>query len=169
MPALCRLVLLAVLLALTGCATTGKDELTDKDVQRAAEGPTAEKLYMGRFLKGYGRLPTFDESTAFRVELEERVSDYLVKHPDLSTSSRASLFTFHRRIAIGMSKEEVVLLGGLPYETTEDQEKMAKAARQFWPAVQTRAKEMWVYPDGWQFYFDDDRLVDLTVVGKEPL
>ena len=154
---------------LTGCATADKNELADKDVQRAAEGPTAEKLYMGRFLKGYGRLPTFDESTAFRVELEERVSDYLTKHPDLSTSPRASLFTFHRRIAIGMNKEEVVLLAGLPYETTEDEERMATAARQFWPAVKVRAKEMWVYPDGWQFYFSADRLVDLTVTGKEPL
>ena len=108
MPALCRLVVLAIfltlpgLLTLTGCATTGTGELTDKDVQRAAEGPTADKLFMGRFLKGYGRLPTFDESTAFRVELEERVSDYLVKHPDLSTSPRASLFTFHRRNQVGI-------------------------------------------------------------------
>ena len=164
-----RLALLAVIVVLTGCASTSNTELTDKDVQRAFEGPTAEKLFMGRFVRGYGRLPTFEESTAFRVDMEERVSDYLAKHPDLSTSPRASLFTFHRRIAVGMTKEEVVLLAGLPYETTDDESEMAAAARQFWPAVKIRAKEMWVYPDGWQFYFGDDRLVDLTVAGKPPL
>jgi hypothetical protein len=42
-------------------------------------------------------------------------------------------------------------------------------ARQFWPAVQQRAREMWVYPAGWQFYCDADRLMDLTVFGKPPL
>jgi hypothetical protein len=35
--------------------------------------------------------------------------------------------------------------------------------------VKRHAGEMWVYPGGWQFYFDTDRLVDLTVVGKPPL
>jgi hypothetical protein len=170
-PSFRLLVALMALLALAGCATANKagKEPTDQDVQRAAEGPTAEKLFMSRFLKGYGRLPTFDESTAFRMDIEQRVSDYLVKHPDLSTSPRASQFTFQRRIAVGMTKEEVVLLAGVPYETTEDQKRMETAARQFWPAIKVRAKEMWLYPDDWQFYFSDDHLVDLTVFGKPPL
>ena len=124
---------------------------------------------MSRFVKGYGRLPTFDESTAFQVELEQRVSDHLARHPELATSPRASQFTFHRRLAVGMTKEEVGLLAGAPYELTQDGKEMQAAARQFWPDVKLRAKEMWVYPGGWQLYFDGERLVDLTVFGKPPL
>ncbi len=124
---------------------------------------------MIRFVNGYARLPTFDESTAFRMDLDQRVSDYLAKHPDLSTSERASQFTFQRRIAIGMTREEVVLLAGVPSARTPDQALMQEAAQQFWPEVKRHAKEMWVYPGGWQFYFDDDRVVDLTVRGKPPL
>ena len=165
MPFSRRLALLCALVGFAGCATGP----SDKDVQRATEGPAAEEVFMGRFLKGYGRLPTFDESTAFRVELEQRVSDYLSKHPELSTSPRASHFTFHRRIAVGMTKKEVGLLAGVPYEVTQDEAEMQAAARQFWPAVQPHAKEMWVYSGGWQFYFDGERLVDLTVLGKPPL
>ena len=155
------------LMALAGCATT--TELSDKDVQRATAGPTTDEVFMSRFVRGYGRLPTFEESTAFRVEQEQRVSDYLAKHPELSTSPRASQFTFHRRVSVGMSKEEVMLLAGVPNEATQDEAQMRAAARQFWPGVKERAKEMWVYPGGWQFYFEGDRLVDLTVAGKPPL
>jgi hypothetical protein len=162
-----RLVVALVALSVAGCATSSGP--SDKDVQRATEGPTANEVFMSRFLEGYGRLPTFEESAAFRVDLEQRVSEYLGKHPELSTSPRASQFTFHRRISVGMSKEEVALLAGAPKDTTEEKEPMRTAARQFWPAVKQRAKEMWVYPGGWQFYFDGDRLVDLTVFGKPPL
>ncbi len=157
--------LLVALASLTACATGP----SDKDIQRATEGPSAEEVFMNRFLQGYGRLPTFDESAVFRVELEQRVSDYLTKRPELSTSPRASHFTFHRRVSVGMSREEVMLLVGAPYEVTRDEAEMQAAARQFWPAVRQHAWEMWVYPGGWQFYFDSDRLVDLTVAGKPPL
>lgn len=167
MPFALRLGVLVALVSLAGCATGSSDK--DKDVQRATEGPTADEVFSSRFLEGYGRLPTFDESTAFRVDLEQRVSDYLAKHPELSTSPRASHFTFYRRIAVGMTKEEVALLAGTPSEETRDESHMQTAARQFWPAVKERAKEMWVYPGGWQFYFEGDRLVDLTVAGKPPL
>ena len=160
-----RLALLLVLVSVTGCATG----TSEKEVQRAAEGPTAEEVFVSRFLEGYRRAPTFDESVAFRAALEQRVSDYLTRRPELSTSPRASHFTFHRRVSVGMSKEEIVLLVGAPDETTQDEAQMQAAARQFWPAVKRHAGEMWVYPGGWQFYFDTDRLVDLTVAGKPPL
>jgi hypothetical protein len=156
------------LVSLAGCAT-GSSDKDKKDVQRATEGPTAEEVFASRFLQGYGRLPTFDESTAFRVDLEQRVSDYLARHPKLSTSPRASHFTFYRQVSVGMTKEEVTLLAGAPYEETRDEGQMKTAAQQFWPAVKERAREMWVYPGGWQFYFGGDRLVDLTVAGKPPL
>jgi hypothetical protein len=158
-------VLTVALLCVTGCATHSADEA----VQRATEGPTAHEIFMDRFVSGYGRLPTFDESTAFDVQLDQRVSDYLAKHPDLNTSPRASRFTFHPRVAVNMTKEEVVLLVGPPNAVTSDQTEMQAAARQFWPEIKEHAKEMWVYPGGWQFYFDGDSLVDLTVIGKPPL
>ena len=161
-----RFIVVIALVSLGGCATAVPSE---QDVQRATEGPTADEVFMSRFLKGYARLPTFDESLAFRQEMDQRVSDYLAKHPELSTSPRASLFTFQRRVSVGMTKEEVMLLAGAPYEETADEEQMQAAARQFWTAVRFHAKEMWVYPGGWQFYFESDRLVDLTVAGKPPL
>jgi hypothetical protein len=157
--------LMALLVWVTGCATQSADEM----VQRTTEGPTAQEVFMTRFANGYGRPPTFDESTAFDEQLEQRVSDYLAKHPDLSTSPRVSRFTFHPRVAVDMTKEEVVLLVGPPTAVTGDKAEMQAAARQFWPEVKEHAKEMWVYPGGWQFYFDGDSLVDLTVIGKPPL
>ena len=155
---------LGAVLALTGCAT-GKSP----EVQRATEGPTAEEIYMARFAGDYGRLPTFDETLAFRAALDDRVAAYLSRHPDLSTSTRASQFTFHRRAAVGMTREEVTLLLGAPSVRTDDVARMATEARQFWPAIGENASEMWIYPGGWSLYLDGDRLVDITVTGKPPL
>jgi hypothetical protein len=67
-----------------------------------------------------------------------------------------------------MSKEEVVLLVGPPVETTKEAVRMQEAAKQFWPAIRAQAKEMWAYPGQWFLYFNDDRLVDLTVIGQAP-
>jgi hypothetical protein len=155
---------LGATLILAGCATGKASE-----VQRATEGPAAEEIYMARFVGDYGRLPTFDETLAFRGALDDRVTAYLSRHPDLSTSTRASQFTFHRRAAVGMTRDEVTLLLGTPSVRTDDVSRMATAARQFWPAVGQNAQEMWMYPGGWSFYFDGDRLVDITVTGKPPL
>ena len=156
--------MLGAVLALAGCAT-GKDS----EVQRATEGPTAEEIYMARFAGDYGRLPTFDETLAFRAALDDRVAAYLSRHPDLSTSTRASQFTFHRRAAVGMTRDEVTLLLGAPLVHTDEAARMAAAAGHFWPAVAANAREMWTYPGRWSLYFDGDRLVDITVAGKPPL
>jgi hypothetical protein len=155
---------LGAVLALAGCAT-GKDQA----VQRATEGPTAEEIYMARFVGDYGRTPTFDETVAFRAALDDRVAAYLSRHPQLSTSTRASQFTFQRRASVGMTREEVALLLAAPSARTEDASRMAEVARQFWPAIGENAREMWAYPGGWFLYFNDDRLVDITVTGKAPL
>jgi hypothetical protein len=160
-----RVAVLVALVGLAGCATGS----ADKQVQRATEGPTAQEVFTTRFLDDYGRPPTFDESITFQEQLEERVSTYLGKHPDLIASPHASRLTFHPRVAVGMSKEEVALLAGAPTQATQDEAQMQTAAGQFWPAVKLRAEEMWAYPGGWAFYFEGDRLVDLTVVGKPPL
>ena len=151
-------------LVLAGCAA-GKPP----EVQRATEGPTAEEVYTARFIEEYARKPTFDESSSFRAGLDERVSAFLTSRPALATSPRASAFTFHRRAAVGMTREEVGLLLGQPSATTADPGLMQAAAQQFWPAVSRQAREMWTYPGGWQLYFDGDALVDITVAGKPPL
>ena len=90
---------------------------------------------MHRFVAGYGRAPTFDETSAFRDDLDLRVSQYLGRHPDVSSPSRVNQFTFSHRVAVGMSNEEVVRLVGLPGETTQEGARMQGAAKQFWPAM----------------------------------
>src|SRR5205814_1245018 len=100
-----RLSVLLALLLLTACATTTP---TTVPVQRATEGPTADEVWRARFVTGYGRLPTFDETTAWKDQVQERVRAYLGRHPEIATSPRVSQFRFHRRVAVGMTKEEVV-------------------------------------------------------------
>ena len=80
-------------------------------------------------------MPTFDETSGFRGDLDLRVSQYLGRHPDVSSSPRVSRFTFARRVAVGMSKEEVVLLIGPPVATTQEGARRQEAAKQFWPAI----------------------------------
>lgn len=148
---------------LAGCAS-------QKDVvQRATEGPTADEIYLARFQKGYGRGPTFDETMAWRADFDNKVTEYVNRQPGMVASPRVSQFRVQRRVAVGMTKEEVSLLVGLPDAIVSDEKLMEAAARQFWPEVRKRAKEMWAYPAGWQLYFDGDRLADLTVLGRLPL
>ena len=157
-----RLVFSLLLLTLAACATA-------EPVLRALEGPTAGEMWRIRFVRSYGRLPTFDETSAREDQLEHRISDYLTRHPEIGTSARASQFRFHRRVSVGMTKEEVALLVGPPDARTGDEAALQAAARQFWPEVKEHAKEMWVYPGGWQLYFDGEQLVDLTVTGRRRL
>lgn len=151
-------------MALGSCAT-----INEVPVQRATVGPRAESIYNARFVRGYARLQTFDETSKFREDLARRTSDYLTRHPAIATSPRASQFRFERRVDLGMSKEEVTLLLGAPDAVTADPDKMKAAAEMFWPEVSKQAQEMWTYPSGWSLYFDADRLVDITVKGKPPI
>jgi hypothetical protein len=132
-------------------------------------GPSANQVFNARFVRGYARLPTFDETSKFRDDLDRRVGEYLAKNPQLATSPRASQFRFERRVDVGMTKPEVTLLLGTPDMTTTDPVLMRAAAQLFWTEIGKRAKEMWQYPSGWSLYFDGDRLVDLTVAGKPPI
>lgn len=150
--------LLAALLTLVlsgGCAFT-----LDK---RAAEGPDATQLWKFRFARSYDRSPSQDETWRFEDQLEQRAHAYLERHPELTASPRADNLRFWRRVAVGMTKEEVLLLLDRPEATTTDQARMEAAARRFWPEVKKRAKEMWSYPDGWSLFFDGDELADITV------
>ena len=154
---------LLLLWAAAGCALARPGS-----VQRVTEGPTAEDIFAARFAEGYKRQPTFDESTAFRAEMEQRINDYFARHPDIAASPRASQIRFARRVSVGMSRDEVLVLIGEPVASTRDPRAMREAAGQFWPYIQERAQEMWSYPGSWQLYFDPAQLVDLTYVGQPP-
>ncbi len=163
-PARRRLLLLVLLVAgaLSGCASGGA-------VQRATQGPTADEVWVARFVQGYGRLPTFDEQVAWKEGLESRVLAYLSRRPELATSTRASQFRFQRRVMVGMQKDEVVLLLEQPDTMTSDEAAMRAAAGRFWEPIGRHAKEMWIYPSGWRLYFDGDRLVDVIVADRRRL
>jgi hypothetical protein len=149
---------LFVLLAAAGCLMS-----SEPVVYRAAEGPRADDIFNERFVRSYGRVPTFEETFVWREELNQAIATYFVKHPDVAISPRSQHFRLHRRVALGMSKEEVMVLVGRPAAATSDPKAMEMGAKQFWPEVRLRAKEMWLYPPGWRLYFDDDRLVDITL------
>jgi hypothetical protein len=161
------LLLLVVAGALVACATTDGDKSVD--VQRATQGPTAEEVWMARFVKGYDRYPTFDEKVTWKEGLETRILAFLSKRPDIATSPRASQLRFERSVVVGMQKDEVVLLLEQPEASTSDQTAMRAGAGRFWSPIGARAKEMWTYPPGWRLYFDGDRLVDMVVAGRSPL
>jgi hypothetical protein len=157
------LLLLATVLA--ACATmTG-----EREVQRALEGPRAQDVWMQRFAQAYGRVPSFVETATWRDALDAKVADYLGKRPDILTSPRASQFRFRRQVFAGMTKEEVGLLLEQPEAVTTEEAAMSEAARQFWPQIKPRAREMWVYPGGWHLYFAADHLVDMVVLGQQPI
>ena len=148
--------------ALSGCASVG-------EVQRATQGPTADGVWVARFVQGYGRLPTFDEEIAWKEGLESRVLAYLSRRPEVATSPRASRLRFQRSVVVGMQKDEVVLLLEQPDTMTSDEAAMRNAAGRFWEPIGKHAKEMWTYPSGWRLYFDGDRLVDVIVAGRRTL
>src|SRR5712691_8215268 len=101
-------VLLIALMTLAGCASSGPQ------VQRATQGPRADEIYLMRFLKGYGRPPSFDETMAWREDFDQRVAEYISRQPGMIVSPRVTQFRVQRRVAVGMTKEEVTLLVGLP-------------------------------------------------------
>jgi len=157
----CRRALLAVGASLLlGSCAFALDE-------RAMEGPEATKIWKLRFATSYGRPPSFEETERFEDQLEQRMRAYLDRRPALASSPRAPNLRFWRRVSVGMTKEEVLLLLDSPDYTTSDPAQMEARARGFWPEVKKRAKEMWSYPDGWSLYFDGDELVDLTVYRRQ--
>jgi hypothetical protein len=156
------LLLLLAAGALAGCASSG-------EVQRANQGPTADEVWLARFVLGYGRAPTYDEKVAWKEGLESRILAYFARRPEVATSPRASQIRFQRGVMVGMEKDEVVLLLDQPDTVTSDEAAMRAAAGRFWGPIGAHAKEMWTYPPGWHLYFDGDRLVDVIVADHSPL
>jgi hypothetical protein len=147
----------AALVLLSGCAS-GQPE-----VRRTGDGPGAEDVFRARFRQEFGREPNYAETERWRDALDVRIARFLTAWPELDLSPRAGELRFHRRVAPGMSQDEVVLLLGLPDSRTDDRAAMARAAAHFWSRIGPGAKQMWVYPGGWRLYFDGDRLADVTV------
>jgi hypothetical protein len=149
------LALVALTLMLGACAGRTTE-------QRTTQGPTAHELWMYRMVTTNGREPTFDERMYWQNDLEDQIGRYLRTHPEAANSLEVSTFRFYRRVAVGMTKDQVVILLGPPVKTTTDTAEMEKSAKKYWPVLKDRAKEAWAYPLGWFFYFADDRLVDIT-------
>ena len=145
------------LLALTGCAG-----LPPQIDQRTTLGPTAKQMYIFRIASDSGRTPTFEETTRWEDQLDVRISRYLAEHPEVANAPDVSTFRFERRVTVGMTREQILLLLGPPLAVTSDAAEMEKLARRFWPQLKGNAKEAWVYPLGWRMFLDAQRAIDIT-------
>lgn len=131
--------------------------------QRTTVGPVADDIWAYRMLTNTGREPTFDERRLWESELDRAAGNYLVEHPEADSSPQRSSFRFLRQPAVGMSKEQVLILLGPPDATTTEEAQMEKLARQYWSGIKvSKPTELWSYPMGWFFYFADTRLIDIT-------
>ena len=139
-----------------GCATRGEVE------QRTTQGPTAQQMFNLKVLGESGREPTFEERRVWDQQVEDRIGAYLRAHPEKANSLDVSTFRFLRQVAIGMDKEQVLILLGAPALVSGDQAQMEKIARRYWPQIQGNATEVWVYPLGWNLFFAGQRLIDIT-------
>jgi hypothetical protein len=151
-----RGLLVVVLLAAAACASSGP--LVE---QRTTQGPMADDVWAYRVLTLNGREPTFDERRHWESQLDLAISRYLVKDEEYASSPQISTFRMLHQAAVGMSKEQVLILLDAPDQTTTDAAEMEKLARKYWPQIRGKANEAWTYPLGWQFYFSDSRLVDI--------
>lgn len=141
---------------LAACASFGGSE------QRTTQGPTAEQFWTARMVSMNGRAPTFDERHHWDNDIAARISRYLNGHPEAANSLQVSTFRFSRQAAVGMSKDQVVILLGPPERMTTDAAEIEKLARRFWPAIKDATDEAWVYAGGWRLYFMGPKLVDIT-------
>jgi hypothetical protein len=150
------LVVLALLAAAgAGCAGRSVE-------QRTTEGLTAEQLFVYRSFQQNGREPTFEERRTWKDDLDLRIARYLSAHPEVANSFGVTKFRYQRQASVGMSAEQVEILLGKPDEVTSDPARLEQLARRFWPQIQGRAREAWIYPLGWNLYFADGALVDIT-------
>jgi hypothetical protein len=130
--------------------------------QRTTEGPRAEQMFNYRVLAQSGHSPTFEEKRLWDSQIEQRISNYLMQHPEKGNSLDVSTFRYLRQPQIGMDKEQILILLGPPDAVSGDQAVMQKIARSYWPMIQGNATEVWVYPLGWNLFFAGQALVDIT-------
>jgi hypothetical protein len=110
-----------------------------------------------RLLTANGREPTFEERRQWDAQVEEKISAYLRAHPEKANALDVSTFRHLRQVAVGMDKEQVMILLGAPVSVSGDQAQMEKIARGYWSDIKGNATEVWVYP-----LFAGQRLIDIT-------
>ena len=130
--------------------------------QRTSQGPTARQFWMLRSVMTNNREPSLDERRHFDDQLELRISQYLAQHPEDANSLQVSSFRFDKRVVIGQSKEQVLILLGAPLGVTSDQAEMEKLAGRFAKEIQGNVTECWVYPVGWRIFFTGPRVLEIT-------
>lgn len=143
--------------ALAGCASLPAQE------RRAIEGPTAEEIWAARVVLTTGREPSFDDKQRWDDEMDQKISRYLSRHPELANSVFVTEFKMGRQVRVGMVRDLVTLLLGPPVLFAKDAAEVEKLARGFWPVVkENKPTEAWLYPQGWRLFLDDTRVVDIT-------
>jgi hypothetical protein len=153
-----RAVVLGSLVALlAGCSA-----LNPPVEQRTSHGPSAEEIFIYRSMVMNRREPSFDERRHWEDQIELKINQYLREHPADANSLEVSTFRFYRRAAVGMSKEQVMILLGPPEGVTSDNGQMEKLAHRYWPGIKGNATEAWSYPLGWSFFFAGPRVTDIT-------
>lgn len=130
--------------------------------QRSTQGPTSQQMLNFRVLKESGREPTFEERRQWDILVEEQITAYLRAHPEKANALDVSTFRYLRQVAVGMDKEQVLILLGAPVSMSGDQAEMEKIARGYWSGLKAKATEVWVYPLGWNMFFEGERLIDVT-------
>jgi hypothetical protein len=151
-----RIILVAGVLILTACAAYRVKE------QRTTQGPMAEDVFINSVIMANGREPNFDERRHWNNQIDLKISQYLHRHHDTANSLDVSTFRFVRQVSVGQTAEQVLILLGPPIAKTTDAAEMEKLARKYWPSIKGKATETWVYPAGWNLYFKDATVVDIT-------
>jgi hypothetical protein len=130
--------------------------------QRTPQGPTAETMFKLRSVAMNGREPNFNERVQWDTAMEQKITEYLRKHPEKANALNISTFRFVRQVTTGMDQEQVLILLGPPVEVSESQARMEQVARRYWPQIQGNATMVWVYLEGWAIYFAGQNVVDIT-------
>ena len=148
--------IVVVLLVLAGCASMGAVE------ERTTHGPKAEQIWMAQVMERTGRTPSFEESNAWRDQSDQRISRFLVQHPEVANSFEVQGFRFDKQVSVGMTKEQVTVLLGPPEATVTDVKELEKLARKYWPSMKDKVSEAWLYTLGWRVFMHEDKVVDLV-------
>ena len=150
------LVLLLIAALVAGCAGHKGIE------QRTTQGPTAEAFWVRRVAVETGRTPTFEERRHWEDSLDARIGEYLRRHPDRASALDVSTFRFLKQVAVGMDREQVLILLGPPTSATTDRGAVEQLARRYWSQMRDSVTEAWEYPQGWRLFFGGARLVDIV-------
>ncbi len=150
-------VTLAAVLLLAGCAKWGPPL-----EQRTTQGPAARQFWTLRMMMANDREPSIDERRHWEDQLDLQIQRYLIQNPEAANSLNVASFRFDKRVIVGMTKEQVLLLLGPPEGLTTDQGQMEKLARRYWKEMQGNVTEAWSYPLGWQFFFTGPKLAEIT-------